>query len=315
MADAIEWPVKTREINDAYFESARWNGFRFREGDVVIATYPKVGTNWTQQIAWQLVHGGPPGVDGLRKVAWLDMRIAPFQPIIAAYEAQTDRRILKTHLPLEALVFSPKAKYIVVGRDARDMVWSAYNHQSLNTDEILALFNGPPGRPGARVSRPDRDIRDYYMHFLAHDELPRFGFEPFWPQVRGWWAARKLPNVLLVHYANLKADLAREIRRMARFLAVELDAARRGFPPSSSTAVSTTCGPPPTITRTFTRASTAAGATCSPPPRSLGATRSRRKTSRRTAPIGSPAERGRSNRRCGETISNPSPPLRQMQAA
>ncbi len=225
MADSIIWPVKTREINDAYFESARWNDFQFREGDVVIATYPKVGANWTQQIVWQLVHGGPPGVDGLRNVAWLDMRIAPFKPIVDAYDAQTDRRIIKTHLPLDALVFSPTAKYVVVGRDARDMVWSAYNHQSLNTDEVLALFNGPPGRPGALVSRPDRDIRDYYLHFLEHDDLPGFGFEPFWPHVQGWWNVRGLPNVLLVHYADLKTDLRREIRRIAKFLAIAIDEA------------------------------------------------------------------------------------------
>src|SRR5579872_4543403 len=125
---AIEWPVKTREITDAYFDSARWNDFAFRDGDVVIATYPKVGTNWTVQIAWQLVHGGPPGVGGFAGVAWLDMRIAPFQALTDLYEAQTHRRIIRTHLPLDALVFSPRAKYIVVGRDARDMVWSAYNH-------------------------------------------------------------------------------------------------------------------------------------------------------------------------------------------
>ena len=225
MTEAIDRPVKTREINDAYFESARWNGFRFREDDVVIATYPKVGTNWMQQIVWQLVHGGPPGVDGLRNVTWLDMRIADFKPIIDAYEAQTHRRVIKTHLPLDALVFSPKAKYIVVGRDARDMVWSAYNHQRLNTDEVLALFNGPPGRPGALVSRPDRDIREYYLHFLEHDDLPGFGFEPFWPHVQGWWNVRRRPNVLLVHYADLKADLPRELLRIADFLAIEIDEA------------------------------------------------------------------------------------------
>ena len=36
--DAIEWPVKTRDLNDAYFDSARWNDFPFRDGDVVVPT-------------------------------------------------------------------------------------------------------------------------------------------------------------------------------------------------------------------------------------------------------------------------------------
>ena len=220
-----EWPVKTREIDDAYFESARWNGFPFRDGDVVVASYPKVGTTWTQQIVWQLIHGGPPEVGSLANTAWLDMRITPFQAIMDAYEAQTYRRSIKTHLPLDALVFSPKARYIVVGRDARDMVWSAYHHQASYTDEDLGLFNSPSGRPGPLVSRPDRDIRDYYLHFLEHDELPGFGFEPFWPHVQGWWNARRLPNVLLVHYANLKADLPGQVRRIATFLNIEINEA------------------------------------------------------------------------------------------
>lgn len=59
-ADSTHWPVKSREIADAYFESVRWNDFPFREGDVVVATYPNVGTNWMQQIVWQLIQGGKP---------------------------------------------------------------------------------------------------------------------------------------------------------------------------------------------------------------------------------------------------------------
>jgi hypothetical protein len=105
------------------------------------------------------------------------------------------------------------------------MVWSIYRHQELYDDQTLALFNGHPGRPGRLVSRPDRDIRDYYLHFLETGDLPGFGFEPFWPHVAGWWSVRRLPNVLLVHYANLKSNLGGEIRRIADFLEIEIDAA------------------------------------------------------------------------------------------
>jgi aryl sulfotransferase len=225
MADTINWPIKSRDINDAYFESARWNAFQFRDSDVIVATYPKVGTTWTQQIVWQLIHGGPPGIEGVMNVAWLEMRILPFKRIVESYERQSCRRVIKTHLPLDALVFSRKARYVVVGRDARDMVWSAYNHQISNGDEILARLNGPGGRPGRLVSIPDRDIRGYYLYFLEHDDLLGFGFVPFWPHVRGWWDVRGLPNVLLVHYANLKTDLIGEIRRIAEFLAIDVDEA------------------------------------------------------------------------------------------
>jgi aryl sulfotransferase len=44
--------------------------------------------------------------------------------------------------------------------------------------------------------------------------------------VQGWWNIRHLPNVLLVHYDDLTADLAGQMRRIAGFLGVEIDEAR-----------------------------------------------------------------------------------------
>jgi aryl sulfotransferase len=49
---------------------------------------------------------------------------------------------------------------------------------------------------------------------------------PFWEHVRGWWEIRHLPNLLLLHYARLKADLPGEIRRIAAFLGVVIDEQR-----------------------------------------------------------------------------------------
>ena len=51
-------------------------------------------------------------------------------------EAQTHRRFLKTHLPVDALGLSPKVKYIYIGRDGRDVVWSIYNHHA-NANQML----------------------------------------------------------------------------------------------------------------------------------------------------------------------------------
>jgi tryptophanase len=49
-AATIAWPQKTREHRNAVMDSTRWDGFPFREGDIVIATWAKSGTTWTQQI-------------------------------------------------------------------------------------------------------------------------------------------------------------------------------------------------------------------------------------------------------------------------
>ena len=39
---------------------------------------------------------------------WLDLRVPPKEAKLPEVEAQTHRRFIKTHLPVDALVFSPK---------------------------------------------------------------------------------------------------------------------------------------------------------------------------------------------------------------
>ena len=47
----------------------------------------------------------------------------------------------------------------------------------------------------------------------------------FFDIARAFWAERTLPNLLLVHYADLKADLDGEMRRIAAFLDIAVDEA------------------------------------------------------------------------------------------
>ncbi|MFZ1293992.1 MAG: sulfotransferase domain-containing protein, partial [Pseudomonadales bacterium] len=118
------WPRKTRELRNHHFDSSIWNEFSFRDDDIVIATYAKSGTTWTQQIVAQLLFGGDPALPVAELSPWLDLRVPPKAVKLSAVEAQTHRRILKTHLPVDALVFSPRARYLYIVRDARDVVWS-----------------------------------------------------------------------------------------------------------------------------------------------------------------------------------------------
>jgi aryl sulfotransferase len=48
----------------------------------------------------------------------------------------------------------------------------------------------------------------------------------FWEHVQGWWGARPLPNILLVHFNHLKADLPGQMHRIANFLDIKIDEAR-----------------------------------------------------------------------------------------
>jgi aryl sulfotransferase len=212
----MPWPKKTRELQRALTDSTRWNGFPFRDDDVVIATWPKSGTTWMQQIVSQLVFRGAEGIPLDRISPWLECTLYPPETV-QALEAQTHRRFIKTHLPLDALVFSPQAKYIYVARDGRDFAWSVYNHMVSMKPEIQALVRGgqPPSMP------PPRDEAQFFRFWLDSGTAI---FGDFWSHQQQWWDTRLLPNVLLVHYNNLKADLPGEMRRVADFLGIEIDA-------------------------------------------------------------------------------------------
>ena len=223
--DVPAWPVKARDIHNNIFESRVWDEFDFRDDDVIIATWAKSGTTWTQQILGQLIFQGQEDVPVAEMSPWLDFVLPPAEAGLPLVKAQTHRRFVKTHLPLDALTFSPKAKYLYVGRDGRDVVWRMHNHHANFVPAIYEQFNnnsraGPD--PGPFFQPPPEDIVRYFRDWLYWDGYPWW---PFWENVRTWWGARHLPNVLMVHFANLKADLDGEMRRISAFLDIPIDEA------------------------------------------------------------------------------------------
>ncbi|MDN5204317.1 sulfotransferase domain-containing protein [Fulvivirgaceae bacterium BMA10] len=213
--EKYKWPKKNREMHSNHFNSTIWNDFKFRDDDIVIATYAKSGTTWMQQIIAQLLFNGAEDLPVAEMSPWLDLRIPPPEVKLPAIEAQTHRRFLKTHLPVDALVYSPKAKYIYIGRDGRDVVWSMYNHHASANEKWYAALNDSPGLIGPPIEKPVDDIKQYYHEWLEKDGYPWWSI---WENVSSWWNIGNLPNLLFVHFANLKRDMEGEIRRIARFL-------------------------------------------------------------------------------------------------
>ena len=223
MSDAPTWPTKSREIHNHHFDSTIWNDFQFRDDDIIIATYAKSGTTWMQQIVAQMLFGGDPTLAVAEMSPWVDLRVPPKEVKLPQIEAQTNRRILKTHLPVDALVFSPRAKYVYIARDGRDVVWSLYNHHVNANAAWYGALNDTPGRVGPAIEPPPADIRQYWHDWMDRDGHP---FWSFWDNVRSWWPARALPNVLFVHFSALKRDMPGEMRNIARFLDIPIDESR-----------------------------------------------------------------------------------------
>jgi aryl sulfotransferase len=213
-------PCKTRDLHNHHMDSTVWDEVRYRDGDIVIATYAKSGTTWVQQIVGQLIFNGAEGVPVAELCPWVDLRIPPKHVKLPALEGQRHRRFLKTHLPVDALVFSPGARYLYVARDGRDVVWSLYNHHAMANEKWYGALNDTPGRVGPRIEPPPASIRQYFSDWLAGDGYP---FWSFWENVASWWNVRNLPNVMLVHFNELKRDLPGQIRRIASFLDIDID--------------------------------------------------------------------------------------------
>jgi len=223
MSKEIILPAKKREFHNHHFDSTIWNDFQFRDNDIVIATYAKSGTTWVQQIVAQLIAGGDPDLAVAEMSPWLDLRVPPKEIKLPLVASQTHRRFIKTHLPVDALVFSPKAKYLYIGRDGRDVVWSMYNHHVNANQTWYDALNETPGRVGPPIEPPPGEIRQYWRDWMDRDGHP---FWPFWENIRSWWEIRDLPNLRLIHFADLKRDMPGQMREIAAFLDIPIDESR-----------------------------------------------------------------------------------------
>ena len=137
-------PQKTREVQNHHFDSTKWNSLKIRDDDMIVATAYKSGTTWMQNILLALQYQGRelPKED---VCPWFDLRVPPLEVQLPFLEGMTERRQLKTHLPLDALVFSPIATYVYIGRDGRDCFMSLVNHYQKGNDLWYQVLNDTPG--------------------------------------------------------------------------------------------------------------------------------------------------------------------------
>ena len=207
-------------------DSGRWLGFPFRDGDIVISTRSKTGTTWVQMICGLLIFQTPRLPAPLGQLSpWLDHLIAPREQVYAQLAAQQHRRFIKTHTPLDGVPADPRASYLVTGRHPLDVAVSLYHHSGNIDRARLRQLTGQPTPASPPPPRPP--LRDWLLSWIADDRDPRDHLDSLpgimW-HLSDAWARRGQPNVLLVHYDDLLADLDGQMRGLAGWLGMAVPA-------------------------------------------------------------------------------------------
>jgi hypothetical protein len=218
-------------------DSARWDGFEFREGDIVIVTPPKCGTTWTQMMCACLIFQSPTPPRPLAQLSpWLDMSTKVREDLFAALAAQKHRRFIKTHTPLDGLPMDDRVTYVCVARDPRDVAISWDNHwknldvqvffaaraHATGTDDLeeLMRLDPPP---------PPEGTEDRFWHWVDNPTLPQHTTSSLRSTLHHYdlmLGARDRKNVVVFHYLDLKRDLAGEMRRLAERLGISIPESR-----------------------------------------------------------------------------------------
>ena len=178
-------------------DSARWSGFRHRPGDVVVCTPMKSGTTWAQAIVAMLLSGDDTvDIVNDRPSPWLDHTIRSIEETIADLDAQTTRRCIKTHTPLDGLPVQDNVHYIAIYRHPIDVHFSMRNFISNAIESELKAYYPENESAGFRrfleggLDGGDLDmpslraiIRHYKQSCISDQE-----------------------NVLVLHYADMQQD-------------------------------------------------------------------------------------------------------------
>jgi hypothetical protein len=214
------------------YDSARWDGFAFRPGDIVISTSPKSGTTWMQMLCALLVFQTPHLDRPLTEISpWLDQSTAPIEAVRTLLDAQQHRRLIKTHTPFDGLPVDDRVTYVCVGRDPRDVALSMGHHwDNLDMGNVLRLRQQAVGDEDLTPfieqlqARPD-DARARFRWWVDNDDAvtsTASSLRTVVHHVDTFWTQRNRDNVALFHYSDLERDLTGEMRRLAETLGIAI---------------------------------------------------------------------------------------------
>ncbi|XP_029634263.1 sulfotransferase 1E1-like [Octopus sinensis] len=170
------------------------NTIKFRPDDILMYSYPGAGSHWVFEMVNMILKGNCERVSAIKEDLLIEM--APMEIL----EATESPRFLNSHLPIELLPSEllKGHKIIYMNRNPKAMLVTFYRHLS-----------------GAKTFEYNGDISSFFDLFMK-GEIPN---GDYFKHTREFYSLFKdNPNVLMVTYEGMKADLSKIVSRVAKFL-------------------------------------------------------------------------------------------------
>ena len=182
--------------------------FPLRSDDVFIATYPKCGTTWVQQMVKLLRNGGQGDSVKLdRSIPWLEIlesdmgKILRYTSDMATSPDVLSPRAFKSHFPYEfvpgGLPHTTSAKYIYVMRNPKDACVSLWHHRKMSGDSVP------------------------WDQHLSDTLSEKCLYGTWFDHVLGWWKHKYAPNILFIKYEDIVSDPRAAVQSVAEFIGIE----------------------------------------------------------------------------------------------
>lgn len=162
--------------------------------DKFVVTYPKCGTTWTQHIGYLIFHKGVPPPTALDF-----FKSSPFIEMLGADSVREMIRpgVIKTHFPYHLMPKHPEAKYLYVCRNPKDTCVSFFHHTRGFTGYEFA----------------DGKFDDFFEVFISGQT----DYGDYFDHILDWYKHRADPNVLFLHYEDMKAQPRENVLKIAQF--------------------------------------------------------------------------------------------------
>lgn len=191
-----------------------------REDDIFIATYPKSGTHWMQEVVQLILADGhieKLGPDHRHIIAELSEARTPADtikvgPTVRKFKNLSSPRVITTHLPFELL---PKQRHekgnkiIYVLRHPKDVIVSYYNF-------VRKYWE-------AETNAPVEHTKELFETFFGDQIGGGSEYGDWFDNVSSYYQRKDDGKILFVHFESMKSDLKKVVEEVSSFIGHELD--------------------------------------------------------------------------------------------